>query len=71
MPAPFPCTQAQRDELAAAIATGAQSFSHSGSGGGKSATLRSLPEMLDILARMDAYLTPATRKRRMHVVGFR
>jgi hypothetical protein len=68
---PFACTQTQRDELQAAIATGAQSFSHSGSGGSKSGTLRTQAEMLDMLARMDAYLTPAARKRRLHVVGFR
>lgn len=71
MAEPFVCTQAQRDELQQAIATGAQSFTHSGSGGSKSATLRSMSEMLDLLARMDAYLTPTTRKRRLHVVGFR
>jgi len=71
MAEPFVCTQAQRDELQAAIATGAASFTHSGSGGSKSATLRSMPEMLDLLARMDAYLTPTRRKRRLHVVGFR
>lgn len=71
MMAGFSCTQAQRDALQEAIASGADSFSHSGGGGAKAVKLRTQAEMIALLAQMDAYLSPSTRPRRMHVVGFR
>ena len=70
MMAGFACTQAQRDALQEAIASGADSFSHSGGGGTKAVQLRGQDKLLALLAQMDLYLTPSTRRRRMHVVGF-
>mgnify|MGYP000724069751 CR=1 FL=1 len=66
----FACTQAQRDALQEAIATGAQSFTHSGGGGAKSVTLRTQDEMIALLAKMDAYLSPTSAPRKFQRVGF-
>ena len=66
---PLECTQAERDELAAAIKAGARTVSYSGPTGDKRVTFESRAEMLATLAEMDEFLaggsTPVVRHSRV------
>ena len=64
-------TSTEVDELRAALATGALSVTHSGPTGSKSVTFQSREAMLAQLALMEQELGIVTRRRRLHVVGFR